>query len=35
MFKCVEKLKKKNTYDNNLLDDLTTIIQRIEEERFI
>jgi hypothetical protein len=35
MMKCIVRLKKKNIYDNNMLDDLSTIVERIKEEKFI
>ena len=35
MIKCIVRLKNKNIYDNNMLDDLSTIVERIKEEKFI
>ena len=35
MLKWIERLKNKNIYDNNMLHDLATIVQRIKEEKFI
>lgn len=31
MIKCIEKMKKKNSYDENLLDDLRLIISSVKE----
>ena len=31
MYKCIEKMKKKNSYDENLLDDLRLIISSVKE----
>jgi hypothetical protein len=35
MLRCLEKMKKKETYDNNLLDDMGLIVQSINEQKFV
>ena len=35
MIKAVEKMKKKEIYDHNLLDDLIMIVQTIKEAKFV
>jgi hypothetical protein len=35
MIKAVEKMKKKEIYDQNLLDDLIMIVKTIKEAKFV
>ena len=35
MKRTLERLRKKGTYDSNLIDDLELIVNAIKEERFV